>query len=381
MRQSRTSRESSDIHGNDAVRPGKHDENQASFADRVGASASGLIQNSWSHTAPDTVTDSLAAIHASATKGEPSNSFVQRDVDSATNASRVTQSQGSISHGSGFGESFRTRSLNDRHHFQDEFNQWSTPVANGDPENAFAGYDLAQISERQPATQSGEPSANPRADGTRNEHNEKADLNDGAAVVSLLSNPAFDINDLPLNVWDYDPPAGASQVSQADHTLLKHSINTKMLSKGQRKSFRMQNPSVQQRSIDVYTGNKMIHQSETLEKREISSKDRQREGSLRLIPKFGVPEEISIKNSMGVSQWDELKARLSNGSEGDVGPWLQILDRYHDEVWGTMLPLIQRAREEVRSGKENTNSGVQVLKDGSAVRRLKLVLQHLDHPT
>ncbi|MCJ1313856.1 hypothetical protein MMC25_007536 [Agyrium rufum] len=71
-----------------------------------------------------------------------------------------------------------------------------------------------------------------------------------------------------------------------------------------------------------------------------------------------------------------------NSEPFDVRPWLQMSTRYHDEVWGDLLPLIQDAREEElgrngeRPGKGEMD-GMADVKKGPAVRRLEMVLRHL----
>ena len=57
----------------------------------------------------------------------------------------------------------------------------------------------------------------------------------------------------------------------------------------------------------------------------------------------------------------------------DLQPWLKILDRYHDEVWGNILPLVQEARQEAKPAKD----GRWKLEDKPALRRLQMLLKHL----
>ncbi|KAL8795567.1 MAG: hypothetical protein Q9195_001988 [Heterodermia aff. obscurata] len=57
----------------------------------------------------------------------------------------------------------------------------------------------------------------------------------------------------------------------------------------------------------------------------------------------------------------------------DLQPWLKILDSYHDEVWGDILPLVQEARNEAKPAKY----GMWKSEDKPALRRLQMVLRHL----
>lgn len=65
-------------------------------------------------------------------------------------------------------------------------------------------------------------------------------------------------------------------------------------------------------------------------------------------------------------------------SEQERDAWLQqwegVLNRYADEVWGDLLPLVQEAKEEVEAIKIDHGTG-----DGSpiALRRLGMILDHL----
>lgn len=371
--------ETSDAGGKELVRPGKHDENEASFINRIGASASGLIQNSWTHPGPRAVTDHLAAADASLSKGESSTSSTRGPTTFASEALDVAQSQASTCQGLDIGESFRSQRGNERHHYQDEFDQWSSPRADEVQENALSGSDSAHTPSCRPAIQKRKAHANALAEHIGGAQYEEMESNDGSAVVSLLNSPTFDVDDLPSNVWDCDPPVQTSQVTQADQVLLSNGISPTSLSKSQLESFRMQPSSVQYRSVEVYTQSRMKQQSRTLDDQAIPGGGRQQGGSLRLIPDFDVPEEVCVVNNPEASQRDNLRARLSNASGGDVTPWLDILDRYHDDVWGTMLPLTRMARDEVRSGNDIKRPEFRGAKDGPAVRRLRLLLQHVGH--
>ena len=54
--------------------------------------------------------------------------------------------------------------------------------------------------------------------------------------------------------------------------------------------------------------------------------------------------------------------------------WYDILNRYHDEVWGDNLPLVREARKEL---EQASASGDMNPNDRPALRRLKMLLQHL----
>ena len=55
----------------------------------------------------------------------------------------------------------------------------------------------------------------------------------------------------------------------------------------------------------------------------------------------------------------------------NLQPWLDIVNRYQDDVWGDMLPLVQEAREEAKVANGNFRE------DAPATRRLRMLLKHL----
>ena len=60
--------------------------------------------------------------------------------------------------------------------------------------------------------------------------------------------------------------------------------------------------------------------------------------------------------------------------EGEIKPWVDILSRYQDEVWGDILPLAREARKEDKIA----NAGGKPLHNGtSALRRLAMVFGHV----
>ncbi|KAL9123016.1 MAG: hypothetical protein Q9187_000430 [Circinaria calcarea] len=72
-----------------------------------------------------------------------------------------------------------------------------------------------------------------------------------------------------------------------------------------------------------------------------------------------------------------LSVYAAQALNGDIEPWHDILSRYHDEVWGDILPLVRKARKEMKDAYE----GGGPLSNGAfAVRRLAMVLKHLEDP-
>ncbi|KAJ5472179.1 hypothetical protein N7530_006180 [Penicillium desertorum] len=57
-----------------------------------------------------------------------------------------------------------------------------------------------------------------------------------------------------------------------------------------------------------------------------------------------------------------------------AGDWVGVQERYHDEVWGFLQPVLEEARAEIEKGGEE---GLGAGEDGPAVRRLKMILMHM----
>ena len=153
--------------------------------------------------------------------------------------------------------------------------------------------------------------------------------NDGAAVVALLSDPAFTVEQETPSLLDLGNDSTEVQKCKNSH---QGSYPTKCVA-----SSHSLNP-------------------------------------LGLVPNFGVPWKsghASPATEKGINR----EGYFQESSFGDIEPWVGILDRYHEEVWGDNLPFIKEARAETNmTGKDQPDSD-----DGPATRRLKMVLQHVGH--
>ncbi|KGO78320.1 hypothetical protein PITC_059330 [Penicillium italicum] len=59
-----------------------------------------------------------------------------------------------------------------------------------------------------------------------------------------------------------------------------------------------------------------------------------------------------------------------------AGDWIGVQERYHDEVWGYLQPVLEEAKAEIEE-KGVEVEGLGVGEDGPAVRRLKMILMHM----
>lgn len=70
----------------------------------------------------------------------------------------------------------------------------------------------------------------------------------------------------------------------------------------------------------------------------------------------------------------QLRDAVLTGLSGSED-WVSVEERYHDEVWGFLKPVLQAAQKEIEDKEENP--GEQTDEDGPAVARLKMILRHM----
>ena len=152
-------------------------------------------------------------------------------------------------------------------------------------------------------------------------HDEAQRTFDGAEVVGLLSDPTFCLDEMPIDV------VHGTDLSRQEHKV------------------------VSQAGLP----------------RPVSHSDAVA-NHLHLIPRSGVDPIILEEMAATMPQVDDYAQEL------DLQPWLQILDSYHDEVWGDMLPLVRQVREELRQSDNK-----QKVEDKPATRRLQMLIGHLKY--
>ena len=282
---------------------GKAAEKTLSRSRKVGISTSELLQNAFTTPSTNVVAESLAILNSEASKdvstAGPSN-FGRIPLLSQT--PRICENFNKAV----AGESFRSTPGS------------SVGSVDAAGQAAFDGFvrgfhKLSAIECNQKATSS--------LKGRQPATASSSDIEDGTAVVALLSNPIFSIDDDPADegVYAFGDHNGTSIIvaGSDSYPYLHKSPNTQ---------------------VDAY--------------------------ALRLIPH-------SRNHSKGHELSDSFQ-EISN-----IQPWLKILNTYHDEVWGDMLPLAEKLCEEARvafAGKES------VLRDHPALRRLEMLLGHLEIP-
>ncbi|KAL4744159.1 hypothetical protein BDV11DRAFT_4186 [Aspergillus similis] len=101
------------------------------------------------------------------------------------------------------------------------------------------------------------------------------------------------------------------------------------------------------------------------------TQQKQQLNSFSLVPDIGsfldtVPAASATE---ATSLRDTVLANLPGAAE-----WMTVEEKYHDEVWGYLQPTLEAAAKEIES---NRDSGIT--EDGPAVRRLKMILKHMQH--
>ena len=159
---------------------------------------------------------------------------------------------------------------------------------------------------------------------------------DGAAVVAMLSDPSFCIDEEPHFTAEFE-----------EFTNLKLTPVNSASSLAQRAS------------IDICPS----------------------ANPLALIPDFHGPSNKPVSNSLlhdsnlpGKWQTETFVPESHCDQDFELQPWIEILTKYHDEVWGDMLPLVEAARTEANASK-NGDPG----HGGNfpAIRRLAMIARHV----
>ncbi|RAL03552.1 uncharacterized protein BO80DRAFT_286808 [Aspergillus ibericus CBS 121593] len=88
-----------------------------------------------------------------------------------------------------------------------------------------------------------------------------------------------------------------------------------------------------------------------------------------LVPDIG--DFLDTIPSGGNSDAATLRDAVLAGLPGAAN-WLSVEERYHDEVWGYLRPTLEAAAKEMESNKKTGRA-----EEGPAVRRLKMILKHM----
>ncbi|CEL08406.1 hypothetical protein ASPCAL11556 [Aspergillus calidoustus] len=307
-----------------------------SLASRIQKSASGLARNAFLSSAP---TGDAAQLLSDGSKATPSSSSSSalaaaaqyRETSGPASSSSRDQS------GQGYSETFRSSvttqpggfelpGLSEKE-FQSTYREDFTNVLNDTSKGKGKGKETINASSTADHYLDPTPTLLPT---------------DGDAVVSLLTDTNF----------DPEFPPSADEPTEFVETELQLSQLTpdeiKMI-----ESFRRQLPLELQAQQNPGSSTQL--------------------SSLSLVPAIGsFLETIPMSNattSHATSLRDEVLTSLPGAAD-----WIAVEEKYHDEVWGYLQPTLEAAAKEIESRKESAST-----EDGPAVRRLKMILKHMQH--
>ncbi|KAL3465267.1 hypothetical protein BJX64DRAFT_252709 [Aspergillus heterothallicus] len=95
--------------------------------------------------------------------------------------------------------------------------------------------------------------------------------------------------------------------------------------------------------------------------------------SLSLVPDIGSFLDTLPASNSGTSHATSLRDEVLTSLPG-AADWISVENKYHDEVWGYLQPTLEAAAKEIESSKGSAST-----EDGPAVRRLKMILSHMQH--
>lgn len=312
----------------------------SSFLSRIGASASGLVQDALSSPHPASLGNELERSVASSTKGSTSGSAgpsaasmslqasetihpsmsQDRTVGSSSREFRREPCSGHVSAARDRFEAFL--SLQEEAPFDVDQNKWgpsaySSGLQRGDFGDLLPGR--SAVERTRLASQSFEDAR---------KHWPDSDPADGAAVVALLSDPSFCIDDLPSS------PSVSDDSGYGSHA----------------------NNDLAQSIIPKASSNPVEPLS-----------------TLSLVPDLGKHSTINCVEEAGgylISKTEQ------HDSDFDLQPWIDMLTTYHEEVWGNLSPLVQDAVKEANVIRDGDHDRRQ---ECPAIRRLAMVVGHISH--
>ncbi len=363
----------------------ENESTDVSLLDRVGRSASGLLQSFSGRSAPTTISSDLASLHASASKGESSSSSRDGGTVDPQQTSAVIQAQDSESKTLGYAESFRTKPAQDSSRAQAEFDHWSRSSVNL-PDNDLIDNDKNEDPIGHVQGRKGKTPVDTMSRSTGGRQYGNIVESDGAALASLLSQPNFDVDVVPSDTWK-----STSQIPEPDiesDCIINRSnpgnssMPSSALSKQNHHSVQSKANNLDAEAIPIAHA-KASKAIPGFQDNSLGSNGHQNvnkdhgTNQYGLIPNFWNSAHDNTKNNMDDNQRNEIQRDISMADE-QTQPWLAIINKYQDEVWGDLLPLVYDAREEITKAKKDKDQPPKNSPVGPAVRRLQMVLKHIN---
>ena len=174
---------------------------------------------------------------------------------------------------------------------------------------------------------------------------------DGSEVLALLASPSFNT--------DFPNPINATTTSNnpdPDSTLIPNDLSSERQSQLSPQEIQILESFRRNLSPDSTHGQ---HQ--------------QRINTASLIP--DIDNFLSTVPSQTQNDATALRDAVLTGLPG-AEEWVSVEERYQDEVWGFLKPVLEAARREMEERGEQEGSKGEG-EDGPAVARLKMILRHM----
>lgn len=327
---------------NTSTGPDNENQNSQSLASRIQNSASGLARNAFLSSASSGDTAHLLSDSSKATPSSSSSALAAAEHYGETIGPSSSSSQNQSFHRPA--ETFRSSSTAQPGGFEipalteDEFQS----TYGGDLAGTIDGFEKGKGKGKGRELDLGPDFTSYHDDTTATP---TLVPSDGEAVVSILSDQAFDP--------DFPPTANEPPEYLETELLPSHLTpdEVQMI-----ESFRRQLPG----STGPENNIDQPHQL----------------NSLSLVPDIGsfldtvpAPSAIDPSTSQATSLRDTVLTSLPGAAD-----WISVEEKYHDEVWGYLRPTLEAAAKEIESNKDTPTT-----EDGPAVRRLKMILSHMQH--
>lgn len=345
-----------------------------SIATRLGISASGLMSDALGSSSANGFVPRFAAGITDGSKGQSSSNTSGPSESSTALQNLKNRPDAGVgsSHAPIQPESFRsiptaTRQAEKGPQYEfDEFmlNKYGPLLADGGREENYSGQrnshtDHGRISGSASDTMTGDDQLPTM--GTQSTTSAFYE-GDGAAVVSLLKDPGFSIDD-PLayhDMYDYKLTATDPFLSP---------ITSEQLDLYTRIKAQLPQPPIHRAPAPTNPLNLLPN----FDQISSNTNGRSRSNVTTTLHTGESYTYLTPDTPNTSSQGEASSGQSSEGTEAHLLQWLDVLNRYQDEVWGDLLPLVQDARKEIEQAKNNNAHEVH---EGPAIRRLAMVFAH-----
>lgn len=174
------------------------------------------------------------------------------------------------------------------------------------------------------------------------------DTQDGSEVLTLLTSPSFN-PDFP------EPP----ETTNPDSTLIPNDLSEPTCLPLSQSEIQI---------LESFRRNLSPHQHPHQPQNQ------------RINPTSLIPDIDNFLNTVPTQTQNDATALRDAVLTGLPGAeeWLAVEERYQDEVWGFLKPVLEEARREMEEKEENGGDrGEGGEEDGPAVARLKMILRHM----